>query len=384
MKTFYLAQRYLFRGNAKHLSFIGIISCLGIALGVATLIIVISVMNGFDRDLMDKLMRFNYHVTVESWDESKLSQIKADLVKWPQITSASVFVQTQVFVKSSNMVVPVVVKGMDFSDPKEKSLFFKYVTNDYKTPGFWAGEGLKRRLVYDNHIEYYPLEKQLQLKQGQIAGTFKIGLYDIDNNYMVTDLDKAKDLSPNYLAFLGIRVSDPFAVDAVKIKIKNAYPQDVFVNTWIENNQALFSALKLEKITMFIILSLITLVASFNIFATLTVKVVEKTKDIGILRSLGFTNTNIWTIFSLQGLIMGIIGVACGSGLGLGLCLILQKYPFIKLPGEIYSLEYLPIYINYRDIAFISIVGILLAFISSLFPAVRASRLTASEALRYE
>lgn len=343
-----------------------------------------SVMNGFDRDLMDKLMRFNYHITVESWDETKLAQMKSNLSKWPQINSASVFVQTQVFIKSSNIVVPVIVKGMDFNDPKEKALFFKYVTNDLKTQGFWAGEGLKRRLAYDNQIEYYPLEKQLQLRQGKIAGTFKIGLYDIDNNYLVTDLEKAKDLSPNYLAFLGIRVSDPFAVDAIKDKIKKAYPQEAFVNTWIENNQALFSALKLEKITMFIILSLITLVASFNIFATLTVKVVEKTKDIGILRSLGFTNNNIWAIFSLQGLIMGIIGVACGTGLGLGLCLILQHYPFIKLPGEIYSLEYLPVYINYRDIAFITVVGILLAFISSLFPAIRASRLTASEALRYE
>ena len=379
-----MARRYLFRGKARHISFIGIVSCLGIALGVATLIIVISVMNGFDRDLMERLMRFNPHLRVECLDNGQLSQIEKEVEAWGGVEAASVTLQTQVFAKFENLILPLVVKGVDFEDKKEKQMLYQYVTKERATEGFFIGEGLKRRFFILDKIEFYPLEKKMRSQVESVRGTFKAGLYDIDNNYLITDLEKAKSLSPNYLLSLGVRVNNPYKAFMVKKKILEKFNQGVFVSTWMELNRVFFSALKLEKIVMFIILSLIILVAAFNIFAALTVGVVEKTKDIGILKSLGFTRKRITRIFSLQGLLLGFIGTFSGVVLGLGLCLALAKYPFIKLPEEIYYIEYLPMAINYRDIGLIIFVGISLSFIFSLLPAIRAARLQPCEALRYE
>jgi len=380
----FLARRYLFRGKARHISFIGVVSCLGIALGVATLIVVISVMNGFDRDLMDRLMRFNQHLTVECLDSEQLSRIEEEVGAWEEVEAASISLQTQVFAKFDKLLLPLVVKGVDFNDQEESQIIYQYITKETASEGFFIGEGLKRRFFILDKIEFYPLKKKLQLQEGIVRGTFKIGLYDIDNNYLITDLEEAKSLSSNYLLFLGIRVSDPYKVAKIKKKILAKFDQGVFVSTWIESNQVFFSALKLEKIVMFIILSLIILVAAFNIFATLTVGVVEKTKDIGILKSLGFTRKRIARIFSLQGLLLGFVGTLSGAVLGLGLCLGLERFPFIKLPQEIYYIEYLPMAIKYRDIGLIILVGIVLSFIFSLLPAIRAAKLQPSEALRYE
>lgn len=384
MKALYLAGRYLFRGKAKHISFIGVVSCLGIALGVATLIIVISVMNGFDRDLTDRLLKFNYDVVVEGVNQEDLSGLKEKIDTWQNVKSVSYFVQTQVFAKIDELITPLAVKGVDFTDKKEKDFIYKYIKEDRGGSGFFIGDGLRRRFYLSGKLEYYPLKKKLELSEDLIRGYFKVGLYDIDNNYLIADIDKVKSLSSNYFVFLGVRTNDPFKADLIKNKIQSIAPSGVFVTTWIESNRVLFSALQLEKMVMFIILSLIILVASFNIFATLTVKVVEKTKDIGILKALGFTSRKILAIFSLQGLLLGFIGVVFGCLLGIGLCLVLQTYPLIKLPQEIYNLECLPIALNYRDITVIAVLGVILSFVSSLFPAIRASKLSSCEALRYE
>jgi len=383
MLELYLARRYLFRGKAKHISFIGVISCIGIILGVATVIVAISIVNGIDGGLMDRIMRFKYHVTVESHDDESLSRVKEVVEQWGEVELASLSLQTQVFAKFGNIISPLVVKGIDFGDKRQKDFFYQYVKEDSDIEGLFVGEGLRRRYALADEIEFYPLQKKLSLQKEKIKGSFRIGLYDVDNYYLVTDLDKAKELSKHYQYFLGIRSSHPFGADKLKERIINAFPGRLFVFTWIESNEALFATLKLEKIAMFIILSLIILIASFNIFATLTVKVVEKTKDIGILKSLGFTSRRILSIFTLQGLILGLIGVLGGTCLGLGVCFILKKYPFIRLPEEIFFTEYLPVTVNYLDVFFIITLTLAISFISSLLPALRAARLSACEALRY-
>lgn len=383
MTELYLAKRYLFRGKAKHVSFISIISCLGVALGVAALIIVISVMNGFDNDLMDRLLKFNYHLSAESLDKDLLPKIKNRIDEIKEVESSSIVLQTQVFAKVDKYIVPLMVKGIDLKDKNEIHAFSQYIKKDLKNEGFFVGEGLYERLGLEDTIEYYPLDKDFKLKSGKIRGFFKYGIYDIDNNYLIMDLEQAKNLSPNYYMFLGVRIKSPFEAGKIKNKLMKEFPRGLTVSTWMDN-QVLLSALALEKLTMFVLLSLITLVASFNIFATLMVKVVEKTKDIGILKALGFTSRKILVIFSLQGLLLGVIGVFLGTVIGLGLCLLMQEYHFVKIPVDIYTIEYLPVYVNYRDIFFIAGVGLFFAFISSLFPAIRASRMPPCEALRYE
>ncbi|MFH1767927.1 MAG: ABC transporter permease, partial [Candidatus Omnitrophota bacterium] len=374
----------LFRGKARHVSFISIIACLGVTLGVATLIVVISVMNGFDQDLMEKLLRFNYHITLETVNRDIPDSVIERVRKTQGVESAAVFIQTQVFGKFDDYVFPLVVRGVDFNNQREKQTFEQYLIDKRDNDGFYIGTGLRNKLIGGDKFSYYPLNKKLKVKEDDIKGVFKIGLYDVDNNYLVCGLNKAKDLSDNYLIFLGVRVKDPFAAIEIKKELDVFGKEGFLINTWMENNQALFSALKLEKITMFIILSLIIVVASFNIFGTLTVKVVEKTKDIGILKALGFSPRKILSIFSIQGIILGLIGVAFGAGLGVGLCLLLKEYHFVKLPESIYYIDYLPVSLRNKDIILISTIGLLISFVSSLFPALRASRLKPCEALRYE
>jgi lipoprotein-releasing system permease protein len=221
------------------------------------------------------------------------------------------------------------------------------------------------------------------LEKGRIRGYFETGLYDVDNYYAVTDLEEAKNLSPNYHLFLGLRINEPFKADKLAKKISGNNP-GVAISTWTGSNQELFATLRLEKIALFIILTLIIVIASFNIFATLTVKVVEKTKDIGVLKSIGFTSRKILSIFTLQGLILGIIGSLSGAALGLGACYLLEKYPFIRLPEEIFFTEYLPISVDLKEVLVISLVAVFISFLSSIWPALRACRLCPTEALRYE
>jgi lipoprotein-releasing system permease protein len=379
----FLARRYLFRGKAKHISFIGIISCLGLILGVFSLIVAFAIVNGVDGGLLKRIMEFKDHVIVESLDQEKLEEVKNEISTWEEVDLAYLWLQTQIFAKFDE-VVPFVVRGIDFSDPQARKFFYQYVRDDFGGQGFFLGQGAWRRYVVDEVMEFYPLEKRLQLKEERVKGIFNTGIYDIDNYFIFTDLEEAKNLSPNYILLLGARIKDQLAAGIIKDRIREKFPEGVYVTTWIETNQAIFSTLKLERLALFIILSLIIVVASFNIFAILTIKVVEKTKDIGILRSIGFTARDILSIFTLQGLLLGVIGVVCGSLLGIGACHLLTKYPIIRVPQEIFGAEYLPIVINYNDVYIIALAGIIIAFLSSLIPAYRASRLIPSEALRYE
>ncbi|MBU1122804.1 MAG: ABC transporter permease [Candidatus Omnitrophota bacterium] len=386
MKTeFYLALRYLFRGKAKHVSFIGVMSCLGVVLGVATVLVALSIVNGIDGGLMERIMKFKDHIIIESLDDDvQLPQIKDAINGWEEVEYAAITLNTQVFAKFKNTVVPLVVKGVDFNDSSGKKLFFPYIKEEFGDEGFFVGEGIMKRFFLSDSIEFYPLNKKLHLEEEKIRGTFSVGLYDVDNYYLVTDLERAKSFSPNYILTLGLKLKEPFAADKVKAKISQKFGGDIFVNTWIDTNQALFATLKLEKIAMFIILSLIVIIASFNIFATLTVKVVEKTKEIGILKSLGFTNRKILSIFTIQGVFIGVIGTFGGWALGLAICFMLKTYPFIQLPEEIFFTRFLPISVQVGDMVVIAIVSIIISFVSSLFPAIRAARLEICEALRYE
>lgn len=383
---FFLAWRYLFRSRARHLSFIGLISVIGIALGVATLIVVISVMNGFDKDLMEKLMGFNDHITIEVINGSITPDLMGAIRNTDGISSVTLYAQTQVFASiDEQTIIPMVVKAVDFKNPSQKQVYSKYlISQNNSQEGLYIGWGFMTKFFIKDKLSFYPLDKKITLTSLPVKGVFKVGIYDIDNYYLLCDIDLINKLGNNYLTFIGVRVKDPFKVNQVAEKLKFLEKQGFLVRTWIETNNVLFSALKLEKFTMFIILSLIILVASFNVFASLSIKVVEKTKDIGILKALGFSNYKIMSVFSLQGLLLGFLGVFWGSCLGIFICTLLKKYHFISLPQEIYYIDYLPVYMRTKDIIIIIAIGVFLAFISSIVPAKRAANLVPSEALRYE
>ncbi len=382
MHDLLLARRYLFRGKAKHVSFIGIVSCLGIALGVAAVIIAISIVNGVDGGLMERIMRFKPHLVVEADnDEAVLAKVRDTAASWKEVTLASLSLQTQVFVKFKENVAPVVVKGVELD--RQKDFFSRYIVYEAAPNGFYAGKDLMRRYGINDKIEFYPLQKKLELETRPLRGAFRVGLYDVDNYYLIADLNEAKALSPNYHLFLELQIKDPYAVDAVKDRL-TGLNEKIYVTTWIETNRALFTTLKLERFAMFLILGIIILIASFNMFAMLTVKVVEKTRDIGVMKALGFTRFRVMRVFALQGILLGVLGVGSGLGVGLGACYLLKTYPFIKIPAEVFFTEYLPVVVSYRDVAMICAVGLAIACLASIFPAMKAASMETCEALRYE
>ncbi|MDD4294980.1 MAG: ABC transporter permease, partial [Candidatus Omnitrophica bacterium] len=283
LKELFLAKRYLLRGKSRHVSFIGLISCFGVAVGVATLIAVISVMNGFDKDLMDRLLEFNDHIVVETVVPEYLDTVKDKLSEWDDVVSVSKVLQTQVFGNFQDRIYPLIVKGIDFDNDIEWTNFSKHIVRDNKNAGIFIGQGVADRFFVKDKLEYYPLQKRLHIEEFPLRGIFKVGLVEIDSNYIIGDIDDIMPLSPNYILYLGVRLDDPLKAAQIKKRIVGSMGSGVFVTTWIESNSVLFSALQLEKYVMFIILSLIVFVACFNIFATLTVKVVEKTKAIGVL-----------------------------------------------------------------------------------------------------
>jgi lipoprotein-releasing system permease protein len=381
MNDFTLARRYLFRGKAKHVSFIGIFSCLGIVIGVASIIVALSIFNGVDGGLMERIMRFKPHLIVESEKEDVLRRVRDAAASYPEVTMSSLSLQTQVFAKFKDTIVPLIVKGAELD--RQKDFFGRYILSEAGPDGFYAGRELIRRYGIKNTIEFYPLQKKLESKTMPLRGIFRVGLYDVDNFYLITDLKAAKELSPNYSLVLELQIKDPYAVDKVKEKIRSQF-NDVYVSTWIDTNQALFATLKMEKFAMYLILGLIVLVASFNMFAMMTVKVVEKTRDIGVMKALGYARARVLRVFALQGVTIGIIGTGLGAGLGLGICHWLKQYPVIKMPAEIFFNDYLPVMVQRYDVIMVCLVALVISFIASLFPAIRASHLETCEALRYE
>ncbi|MCF7874226.1 MAG: ABC transporter permease [Candidatus Omnitrophica bacterium] len=379
----FLAFRYLFRGQARHLSFIGIMSVAGIVLGVATVIVAVSIVNGIDGSLIQRIMKFKYHLVLDSADKDKLFNLQEVMGKKEEVKEASLSARTQVFARVDDTIIPLVVRGFDLGKLTKEHFFSKYIKEEFRDSGFFVGRGLQRRFYLDDLIEFYPLKKKLSLEKEKIRGYFETGLYDLDNYYLIADLERVKNLSPNYHLFLGLRLNKPYAADELAKEISENNPQ-IIASTWTSSNQELFATLRLEKIALFIILTLIIIIASFNIFATLTVKVVEKTKDIGVLKSIGFTSRKILSVFTLQGLILGIIGALAGVGLGLGVCHLLEKYPVIKLPQEVFFTEYLPVTVNLAEVAVIGLVAVFISFLSSIWPALRACHLCPTEALRYE
>lgn len=383
----FLTKKYLTRGAKTHISFISWVAMSGLCVGVMALIVVLAVMSGFDKDLKDKMLRLKYHVIIEGAQKEDIpASMIAAIERLPSVQSVASYVEGQVFVKEGRRYYPCVVTGYDFSQAKELQYLKRFMVEGSLTrEGIIAG----RTFAQNNNVlvgEDIPLVS-LERKNYQVplTGIFLIGMHELDAFYLLADVPFAKMImGNNYYSSVGIRLSNIYDADAVKKKVKQILPSSFFVRTWTESNIALFSALKLEKITMFIILSLIILVACFNIFATLTVKVVDKIRDIGILHSLGISAGNIVCIFTFQGMVLAVLGIGVGIILGITVCFLIGKYHFVTLPETIYYVKYLPVDLKMSDVVIVSAVALLLAFFASLIPALRITKIQPAEALRYE
>lgn len=407
----FVALRYLLarRGQA-FISVISVISMLGVALGVAALIVVLGVMNGMSTDMRDKILGVNAHLVVASADSRipdyiALSQQAAGV---EGVTGVTPFVYYEVMLSTRQGVKGVVLRGIDpdsasdvltlSRDINQGSLEeLKPGVGPAGPPGIIIGSELAGRLGLRrgslvNLLS--PAGKRTAagfaptVKIFRVVGVFKTGMYEYDSSLAYVTIPAAQDLldlGGDVVSGLELRVDNVDRATEIGKAVKDAvggFP--LYVRSWQEMNANLFAALKLEKVGMFVILVMIVLVGSFSIVTTLVMLVMEKTRDIAILMSMGATREHIRRIFTLQGMIIGVAGTVLGFALGLTLCWLLEKYQFIELPKGIYSMDHLPVLLDWVDMVIIGASALGLCFLATIYPARQASKLTPAEALRYE
>jgi len=420
----FISLRYL-RARRKQVfvSIITFISIAGILLGVAALIIVLAVMNGFETDLRNKILGVNAHLVLMEYSGAMrdFSKVQNTVSAIKGVAGATPFVYGQAMVKSGPNVSGVVIRGIDMnsasrvlqinrmsegtmadlSERNRKALPVEPALQ--KLPGVVVGKELAKNLglgLYDAVSIISPMGISTpmglipRLKRFLVVGVFDSGFYEYDSTLVFLSLSDAQAFlnMGDLVTGIEIRLSDIYEADRVAgaISTKLGYPY--WVRTWMEMNKNLFSALKLEKRVMAIILSLIVLVAAFNIITTLIMVVMEKHRDIAILKSMGASSKGIMKIFIFQGLTIGFIGTSLGCALGLAVALHLSQislfierlFGFKILPGDVYYLSELPSRVNYGDVVFIALGTLLISFLSTIYPSWRASKLDPAETLRYE
>lgn len=387
----FIAKRYL-RSKRRH-PFVGVVSLIsvaGIAVGVAALIATLAVMNGFDEDLKSRIIGLRSHLVVDQ--EGGISDWKilaAHLRKEPGVSGAAPFIEGQALIESKGFASGVLVRGIDPEAEKQVSQFHSYLTEGRlsgKSGGVVVGNELAKRagLSVGSMIRMASQETEKPIT-ATVEGIFSSGMYDYDANLVFTDLSDAKALFLSSAATgLSVSLHDAEKAEAAKKHLAMRLGHGYYVRSWMDLNRTFFSALKLEKIAMFVILALIVLVASLNIAGSLTILVMDKTRDIGVLKALGLPSERVARIFAWDGLLLGLGGSGTGLGLGLALCAVLARFKIVDLPKDIYYIDHLPVRVDPVDVAWVMGVAVALSLLSALYPALMAVRLDPVKALRSE
>ena len=404
----FIALRYLFALRKQ--SFISIVSLFaisGVAIGVGALIVVIGVMNGFSKDLRDKILGVNSHVLVTSMrggitDYNELAQ-KAKTVQG--VLGVTPFVYSEVMLSTRNGVKGVVLRGIDpTTSGSVLTLTDDMVAGDVSAltqegglPGIIVGAELANRLGLARSSEVNLLSPSgrsgaagftPKVQRFVVAGIFRTGMFEYDSSLGYVSIPAARNLlgfKGDVVSGLEVRVDDVYDVERITGELRDKIGSlSLYIRHWQEMNANLFAALELEKTAMFIILAMIVLVGSFSIVTSLVMLVIQKTKDIAVLMSLGANVASIRRIFMLQGTLIGLAGTAFGFLIGVPLSLLLKEYQFIELPSNVYPVDYLPVRLEAFDLISIGVAAFTLCFLATIYPARRAASLCPSEALRYE
>jgi len=413
-----IGLRYLrAKRKSTFISIITFISTAGVALGVMALIVVLAVMTGFEEDLKDKILGTNADVVVlkSGGEIEDYGALMERLKKVPGVTAATPFIYSQVMLSTGNNVSGVVLRGIDpGTDATVTNLKKSMVEGNLadleavagspmEKPGIILGKELAKNLhlfqgdmvnVVSPLGNITPFGMIPKMKQFRVAGLFNTGMFEYDTTLAYVGLKEAQNFLSLGDAVTGIqlKVEDVYKSDKIAGEINRSLGYDYFARDWMRMNKNILFALKTEKMVMFIILTLIVLVAAFGIASTLFMVVMEKTKDIAILKSMGATGRSIMKIFVLEGLIIGVagtaIGVLCGLLVAMNLetivAFVQQITGFELFSRDVYYLDHFPSRVVPGDVALISLTAVFISFVATLYPSWQGSRLPPAEALRYE
>jgi lipoprotein-releasing system permease protein len=416
----FIALRYL-RAKRKQtmMSVISVISILGIAAGVMALVIALAFSTGFKEDVQGKILGATSAINLLRIDRTPMPKFEEVLRKVsgvPHVTGSAPAIFNQVFIASSSHNQGAALKGINPAWENQVSDFLSHVVEgdrhalDTRYAGserfaenipppldkIIIGKEMSRAIgvrVGDTLKVLYPMGRLTPMGMTasqmtfRVAAIFESGLWDIDANWTYVHIDAARRLFsyPEGSALvLQFKIDDLENAEAIAEKIRARAGNGFITTTWIELNKPLFSALKLEKLVLFLTIGLIVFVASLNIVTTLIMMVLEKQRDIAILTAMGATEKTIQRVFMLQGLIIGLIGTVIGDVLGIGISWILDTYKLLKLEAEIYSIPYVPFHVRGWDAVLISVTALVISYLATIYPARSAAKLDPVEALRYE
>jgi lipoprotein-releasing system permease protein len=393
-----IALRYLrSKRKEKFISFTTWAAAIGIAIGVMALIVVIAVMTGFQDEIRDRILGVNPHmlITDAAGEMGNPARLVAAVKGVEGVSSAFPFITFQGLAQSDRRVSGVVVKGMDPGDlsflrqlVKEGSIDALNQKGTILVAKELARElGLRPGDVFTILVPFggiSPMGATPETVRVRVGGIFQTGMYEIDNMLMVMSLADVQALLGPSVSGIEVKLKDVYAAEAVRSAVSKELGPRYIVRTWMQMNRNLFSALKLEKIAMFIILILIILVASFNIISSLVMTVMEKKKDIAILKAMGAKNRSIMKIFMAEGLTIGVFGALVGSVIGYLMCVVQNWLHIIKLAEDVYYISVLPMKISVPDVAIIASVTIVICLLSTLYPSYKATKIDPVETLRYE
>ena len=405
-ETFFSLRYLKAKRKQGFISVITAISILGIMIGVMALIVVLAVMNGFREDLMKKILGVNSHLLILSYKGgiSDTERVIQEALEVDGVLSATAVVYSQVMIKNYGNISGAVLRGID---PATVGTVIDIgsmirggsvdLLKDSGTdpPGIILGSQLSKQIGAvpgDTVTLVSPIGKLTPLGRVPSEGQFKVkalfeaGMYEYDSSMVYLSLPDAQDFLSlgDEVTVIELKVKDIDQSDTIGKGIQEKLGYPYWTKDWKMMNRSLFSALKLEKVTMFIILTMIVLVGALNIISSLVMMVMEKNRDIAILRTMGASPKSIMSIFIFQGLFVGLIGTLLGLMSGSFLCHILARYKFIKLPPDVYYISTLPVRMEWLDVISIVFAAVIISFLATIYPSWQASKVNPVEALRYE
>jgi lipoprotein-releasing system permease protein len=405
---YFIGLKYLLaKRKQTFISIITAISISGVAVGVMALIIVLAVMNGFEREVKDRILGATAHVHVTSLEGSVADPfaLAKRVDAMDGVIAASPYLFSQVMISSGTASTGAILRGVDIPtvgkvtrlprDIRKGRLEDLAKKTASGLPGIILGKELAANLgvspgdlveilVPGGNIT--PMGAFPGIARFRVAGLSESGMYEYDSSFTYVSLEEAGRLMGMEGRATGVevKVDDIYQAGRIATRIREELGYPYWAKDWMQSNRNLFSALKLEKVVMFIILVLIVMVAAFNIISTLIMVVMDKTRDIAVLMTLGATRKMVRKIFALEGLLIGLAGTVAGTILGTLLCYLLRRYEFIRLPSDVYYISTLPVDLSPEILILVGASSILICFLATLYPSRQASLIDPAEAIRYE